>query len=270
MSWFERIHADPAREAVPQRGVTRGRNSNQPVQKVATMKRALTILPLLLALGGAATAAGERTAKFDRDPGWDGRNNRSTAFAPREIVQDFGYSRTGHAGGRPGEIGGKVTPAGEQAYYAVPISPRTFEDSLEASGRMTLAGGSGHLLIGFFDAASADVWRTPNSIALRIHGRGDHFYAYVEYATSKWRAGGDSPGGFTTVPDGEEGKRSLRGFAGKGALHTWSIRYDPAANHGSGAVTVTVDDETSVCNLSPGHKADGARFNRFGILPVMK
>ena len=34
---------------------------------------------------------------------------------------------------------------------------------------------------------------TPNSVALRLYGRGDVFYAFVEYATGRWRAGGDSP-----------------------------------------------------------------------------
>src|SRR4029450_7953573 len=37
-----------------------------------------------------------------------------------------------------------------------------------------------------------------------------------------------------------------------------------------GGTTATIDGETSVCHLAPGHKADGATFNRFGILNVMK
>jgi hypothetical protein len=53
-------------------------------------------------------------------------------------------------------------------------------------------------------------------------------------------------------------------------VHTWLLRYDPRANGGGGAVIATIDDQTAVCNLTAGHKADGAAFNRFGLLTVMK
>src|SRR6266487_2175959 len=59
-----------------------------------------------------------RTETFDADPGWDGRNNRATDPAPRQIVQNFGFSAsTSNAGGSAGEIGGFITPAGEPAFY---------------------------------------------------------------------------------------------------------------------------------------------------------
>ena len=60
-----------------------------------------------------------------------------------------------------------------------------------------------------------------------------------------------------------------RGFARK-AAHTWSLTYDPDGNEGRGVITATIDGETSVCHLDPGHKADGATFDRFGLLTVMK
>jgi hypothetical protein len=53
-------------------------------------------------------------------------------------------------------------------------------------------------------------------------------------------------------------------------VHRWSLRYDPAGNGGTGSITVTLDDETAVCHLDSGHKADGATFNRFGLLNVLK
>jgi hypothetical protein len=218
----------------------------------------------------SAAAAEERREAFDRDPGWEGRNHRSTAFAPRRVVQQFGYSRTTHAGGtRPGEIGGHITPAAEAAYYAKRIAPKNLSDRLTASGTLLCASPRFHVLIGFFNSRTLNEWRTPNTIALRLLGRGDRFFAFVEYATSRWRAGGDSPGGFAVVPDPETGRSQLRGFA-TGRPHTWSLTYDPAGNGGSGAVTVTLDDETAVCHLDPGHKADGATFDRFGLLNVMK
>lgn len=217
----------------------------------------------------ALSLAGERTERFDKDPGWEGINNRSTE-KPRTIKQDFGYSAdTANAGGQKGEIGGFVTAAAEPAWYAKKIETKTFDDAFSASGRLIFKDRAGHLLLGLFNSESVNDWRTPNCIAIRMNGRGDVFYAYVEYATSRWRAGGDTPGGFATVRDAKSGKLGLRGFK-TGVVHEWSLRYDPKANNGGGSITVTLGGETAVCHISPGHRADGATFNRFGLLPVLK
>ena len=223
----------------------------------------------LIMIPTSIVSAAERTAHFDRDPGWDGHNNRATSQPPRTVRQDFGYSRTGHCGGSPGEIGGFSMPASEPAWYAKKIPERTFNEALSASGKLFCEGRQFHLLIGFFNAGKVNEWRTPNSIALRLYGRGDIFYAYVEYTTSRWRAGGDSPGGFAQVPEPGTGRMKFKGFA-TGAEHRWSLRYDPNGHAGSGSITVTLDDETAICHLDSGHKADGATFNRFGLLNVVK
>ena len=39
---------------------------------------------------------------------------------------------------------------------------------------------------------------------------------------------------------------------------------------GNGVVTATIGDQKAECWLNEGHKADGAAFNRFGLLNVMK
>ena len=77
-------------------------------------------LALIVAIASLATYSGslaeERSASFDRDPHWDGRNNRSQAFDVRPVVQDFGFSQTNHArGAAAGELGGFITPAAEPA-----------------------------------------------------------------------------------------------------------------------------------------------------------
>lgn len=215
------------------------------------------------------TFAKEKTEHFDKDPGWDGQNNRATTPEKRKIRQDFGYSATSNAGSKAGEIGGFITPAAEPAYYAKKIETKTFNDSLGASGKLLVKPGAGNLLICFFNAETLNEWRTPNTIAIRINGRGDHFFAYVEYCTGKWRAGGDTPGGFSTVKDPKTGKSSLKGFP-SGKTFDWSLRYDPNGSKGNGQIVVTLGGETAVCELSPGHKADGATFTHFGLLPVFK
>jgi hypothetical protein len=221
---------------------------------------------------GVAAAGAERTETFDRDPGWEGRNNRATSIPARTIVQDFGYSPGSHrAGGRAaGEIGGTITPAAEPAFYARRIRPRSLRDRLTASGTLSCGDGPVHVLIGFFNASTVNEWRTPNSLALRIQGRGDRFFAFVEYATARWRAGGDEPRPFARRRDPRSGKLEPRGFPAGGTAHRWSLTYDPASAGGRGSITATVDDETSVCELRPGHQDDGAMFDRFGILIVLK
>src|SRR4051794_14722250 len=146
-------------------------------------------------LGARPAPAADRTERFDRDPNWDGNNNRAESPGPRTVRQDFGYSRTAHAGGKPGEMGGLISPAAEPAYYAKRLPAKSLGDALSASGTLACTGRKFHALAGFFDAGTLNEWRTPNTIALRLSGRGDVFYAWVEYATSRWRAGGDSPRG---------------------------------------------------------------------------
>jgi len=216
----------------------------------------------------AAAAGGaprERLERFDRDPGWEGRNNRSATPEPRRIRQDFGHSRAARPGGDGGEVGGYVTPAGEPAYYAARTPERTFRGPFKASGRLQFTGG--HVLIAFFNAATVNEWRPPNCVALRLLGRGGYFYAYVEYATSKWRAGGDSPQGFA-APDASGRPQPLE-FP-EGRWLDWSLEYDPAANGGGGAVLASLGGRQAVCHLDAGHQADGARMNRFGLLNVVK
>jgi hypothetical protein len=217
------------------------------------MKTKLMLCIVLLGTAVAPARAGERTENFDHDPHWDELNCR---IAPaREIRQDFGY--------RDGKIGGIVTLAGESAYYAREIPDKTFEDVVSASGGLICRKGSGMALIGFFNADTANAWRTPNSVVLRILGKGDQFFAFEEYDTQRGRAGSNQFTGHPTSGRYENGLACDQS-------HEWTLSYDPKGNGGGGTVTATIDGRTTVTNLDPGHKQDGARFNRFGILNVMK
>ena len=70
--------------------------------------------------------------------------------------------------------------------------------------------------------------------------------------------------------DPKTGRENLKGFTSGTNVHHWSLRYDPRGNNGGGTITATIDNETSICHLDEGHKADGATFNRFGLINVMK
>src|SRR4051812_8884037 len=65
-----------------------------------------------------------KTESFDRDPNWQGHDNRIVPKEYPTIVQDFGYSRTNFAGKSTGEMGGQITRASTPAYYAAKIAPK--------------------------------------------------------------------------------------------------------------------------------------------------
>jgi hypothetical protein len=225
------------------------------------MIRAAAMLFLTSLVTAITSAQGEaqvqKSESFDRDPQWDCLNNR--AARPVKVRQDFGYSASDK------RIGGVITIAGEPAFYARKIEPLTLDRKLSASGTLICKKGSDMAMIGFFNADTANAWRTPNSLVVRILGRGDRFYAYEEYCTGKWRAGSNR---FTGPND--KNRDAEAGFPAGDAVYQWSLGYDPDANKGGGAITLTFNGQTTITNLDPGHKLDGATFNRFGLFNVMK
>ena len=184
---------------------------------------------VIVADGAAdAPSSNVRTQTFDADPKWDGHNNRiGAAREPLPVRQAFGYSRTAHAGGASaGEVGGFVSPAAEPAFYggALPAG-LSLETPLAASGKLMVPRGGGNVLVGFFNHATVNEWRTPNTLVMRVNARGDEgFHAHVEYCTSRWRAGAD----FFGAVDPATGKKLAKLFA-PGVSHAWSVRYDPPA-----------------------------------------
>jgi hypothetical protein len=196
---------------------------------------------------------------FDSDPGWEGMFNRASEPDCREVTQDFGYSgSSSHTGGNPGEMGGLLESAADTAYYAMEISPLTLDDPLTASGKMIIpddGSNSNHFLVGFFNHQTADEWRTANSIVMRILTRGsDSFFAFPEYCNGRWRAGSIAETLFTIGP----------------SVYDWTLSYNPDGDGGNGTVTLELGTETMVVDLVPGHKSDGAVFNRFGLMPVIR
>jgi len=207
------------------------------------------------------------TEDFDREPAhWEGVNNRSTHFAPKTVVQDFGYSAgTRHAGGQAGEVGGRINPAGEAAYYASRLpKPLSLDEPMSASGTIVVPRGPGHFLLGFFNAGTLNEWRTPNTLAARINGRGEVFHAHLEYCTSRWRCAAGVIG--QIVP----GERIAAKEMPCGRVYRWRLAYDPKGAGGNGLLTFTLDNQTATCAIAKEHRADGAAFTHFGLLPALK
>jgi hypothetical protein len=197
---------------------------------------------------------------FSVDPMWEGRNNLRTEQG-REKKQDFGYSHTNHAGGAAGEIGGSVCRTVKPATYSVPIEPKTLNDRLNASGRFTIThseGGSG-LLIGWFNSTSRG-WRTPNALLLRFDGESNSYRIFYEYGTQHWKTGGGQTfeGLYQTNPSSK--------IPVDNKPHDWAIDYNPDGAGGLGEIEIAIDGKQYKAPLEEGHKADGATFDRFGII----
>ncbi len=217
---------------------------------------------IYLVLSGSAFCE-VRMNDFSSDPGWDARNNRIDPVNAPTVIQDFGYSPTSHCGGdTPGEIGGIVHRSLTHASYAKVIPTKTLKDPLKASGKfcVTQDDGGSNLLFGWFNKESRG-WRTPNSLVMRIDGNGGKYWVFYEYGTQGYQTGG---GGCF---EGEAYQRTKTPpEKADGTVHTWSLEYDPNGAGGQGEITYYLDDRKYILTLAPGHKEDGATFDRFGIM----
>jgi hypothetical protein len=204
-----------------------------------------------------------RHETFDREPAkWGGINHRNAHFEARKVEQDFGYNpNSRRAGGQPGEVGGRLNPAGEPAFYAWRLPKElTFDSELSAEGKVFVAPGPGHFLLGFFNAATLKEWRTANSLVVRINSRGENSHFHFEYCTSKWRANAGVIGEITP------GERISAKEIPNGQVLPWKLAYAPKER----SVIFTLGETTAKCELQADHRADGATFTHFGLMPIPK
>lgn len=232
----------------------------------AAPRRKLCVLMMGITLGWPAQGA-LREENFDREPAnWVGVNNRNTHFEPKEVVQNFGYSPgTSRAGGEAGEIGGRLNPAGETAYYGWRLPQAlTLDSTMTAEGKIMVPPGPGHFMFGFFHTNSLNEWRTPNSLTVRVNGRGAESHYHLEYCTSKWRAGAGVVG--EIVPGERISARNIE----NGKVYQWKLEYDPKGANGRGLMTFTLDGQKATCELEGDHRQDGITVTHFGLMPLLK
>ena len=272
--------------------------------------RSLCTLAIISAVGPLPAAAEllVKTEKFDTKPKWESFNNRMKPD-PKDIhkvVQDFGYSKTNHAGDAKGELGGKVQRATQAAYYADRIPPKTLNDKLTASGKFlfTTSEGSAGIWFGWFRAQQEVAAARPTSglgldmdfesnagrLAVRLSNNSNNFCGtfITPYI----------PGEFRPAPL----KPNTR--------YSWMLTYDPLGNNGDGRFEFVIRSDTPneevkalaaqlpaelktrldvkedglsihgspefdrgikfAVNLPPGFKQAGATFDHFGLLSGMK
>jgi hypothetical protein len=196
-----------------------------------------------------------RAQDFSQDPKWDASGNRAT-YQAKDVAgaHDFGFSPTSHAGGKAGEVGGTFWRSGKYAYYADKVGPLSLDDRLEASGKVVLksAGPDSDMFLGWFNSANKDDPPTRAGHFLGAHVGGPTrvgHYFHPSLATAKGTRAQAAAGPVLT----------------QGKVHEWSLVYDPTADGGNGAVTITLDRESVTLPLKKGLKGQGASFDRFGL-----
>lgn len=212
---------------------------------------------------------GEHQA-FDTDPSWIGSGN--TAEYRQRVVRpfhDFGFSPTNHAGGELGEMGGIFFRDEAPAYYADRIGRKTLDDELFASGKIVMrsAGADSGVMLGWFDGDRKRKKYTPQhqqpqtdllGVVIEGPSRVGHYFR-AAYSTSH---------GTYRAPTLEGTDRQRPILLPNDAVHEWSIHYRPLINSGHGQIDVRFDGKKHSLPLEPGHRAENARFDRFGIFNI--
>ncbi len=256
-----------------------------------------TVAFLAMALGVAPALAADalKTESFDRDPGWEGRNNRIVPKEYPTITQDFGYSRSHFAGKSPGEMGGQITRASEPAFYAAKIGPKTLDDKLSASGSfaLTKSTAGGGMFFGFFRAEQPGGGGRPiGSLGMNMDCERSGARLAVRLIT------GQNQGCGTFITPFIPGKFRPTPIANNGTRYTWKLDYDPQAAGGRGQFTFTLHGDapqpgelekgdipethkqearthfpstTSFSvDLPEGYRQQGTVFDHFGVMNMMK
>ena len=212
------------------------------------MKRVLLLLASFCFLCGhlegaeAPSSPTLKTEHFDRDPGWEGHNNRIVPKKARMVKQDFGYSATHFAGKDAGEMGGRIQRSSTPAFYAAPLAPaRTLDAKLSASGSFAVTGSQGGagVFFGFFNSHQpGGSGRAIGSLGLDFDFEGSGGRLAVRMITG----GNKSCGTFITpfIP----GKFPPTPIKNDGTRYHWTLDYDPQG-------------------------AEGASLDRFGLFNVM-
>jgi hypothetical protein len=193
-----------------------------------------------------------KETSFATDPLWQGFDNRTVGCTPRSFA--FGWVPPTRSWPQ-GAIGGRLDRSTEyRAYYAKVLpAMKTLDDPLTASGTVRIDGTSrGGVMFGWFNSGASYDWRTPDFVGLRIDRLGRGPIAYAEYGTTNT---------FT---------ESSKGYVFPARrLYSWTLEYLPAEGaFGAGLLRLTIGGVTLEAPFRPLHRADGAMFNRFGLLSL--
>ena len=238
----------------------------------------LLIASFALALGTLAqpTNPSLKTEYFDHDPVWEGFNNRVHPTRPKPVVQDFGYladPSMHHAS----QIGGRITRASQPAFYAQAFALKTLDDKLTATGTFQLTGSSASsgVFFGWFNSHQQDASGRPvQSLGLDFDGEKHGARLAVRLISRSNKSCG------TFITPFIPGKYRPTPIRNDGTRYTWTLVYDPKTNNGLGQFAFRLQSDAAehepfegkwfTVDLPAGFKADGAAFDRFGLMNGLK
>lgn len=196
-----------------------------------------------------------RRQDFARDPMWEASGNRAT-YQAQDVsgAHDFGLSATSYAGGGAGEAGGTFWRSGKYAYYADRVGSLSLDDRLEASGKVVLRSGGpdSDMFLGWFNSGEKETSPTEGGNFLGVHVGGPTRVGHYFHPS-------------LTTARGQRAQAEAGPVLVPGTVYDWSLVYDPDAEGGRGAVRVTLGNESVTLRLREGVKAQGGRFDRFGL-----
>jgi hypothetical protein len=209
---------------------------------------------------------------LSRDPNWDAKGNRTT-FAEQDFhaKQDFGFSKTNHAGDKAGEIGGtfwRTEPIDPlHGFYADEVGALTMDDAISFSGHLAFTAGAtdAGMFFGYFNKAEEEVVLTgrdesgaplPSMMGFAIEGPTRIGYFFSSQFTPVDRRLSSAGQGPQFVPDGKK--------------HAFTFAYDPKANKGNGQIIFTLDGVRYQHDLNPEQRKSGAHFDHFGMMNLRR
>jgi hypothetical protein len=184
----------------------------------------------------------QKSEDFTVDPGWDELGNRSDG-------QDFGYSATNNAGGSVGEAGGHFSreSLGIYADNVGSIDPSTTTLTMTGTGVWTAeGGGSGNVMIGWFDKFADLHWQPKNFIGFRT----------------------DTADLYLCISDTSCGPKVNGGGIDPQTPFTYDLTFDPAGAGGNGSITSTfnVTSNGVLETYNPTLDAEGGVIDSFNDL----
>jgi hypothetical protein len=206
---------------------------------------------------------------LSEDPHWEGRGNRAQ-FSEQDFQrQDFGFSQTNWAGGQIGEIGGlfyRTEPKDPlHGYYADDIGKLNLENPISFSGNICFVDGGtdAGMFLGYFNSLDymRDIPDSESGMPLN-----NMMGIVVEGPTRIGYC-------FNVLCSPTPGLKSHKNgpvFLPNAKQHKFIFTYDPEANKNIGRITVVLDAQTFILDLTAEQRTAGATMDRFGVASIRK
>jgi hypothetical protein len=218
---------------------------------------------------GDLTVNGQKI-DLSQDPHWEGRNNESRYTEPSfHAMHSYGWSQTNWVGEKPGEVGGLFWRTEPQdplcSYYGDDVGELTLDDPISFSGTICFVDG-------MTDAAAYFGYFNRNNQVEKFDRARSDAFSPVASTMGVTIADSSAVGYYfqpqVTSADREVVRKRCAVFRPDRRRRRFTFEYDPKGNGGTGRVTVTLDGQEHLLDLTPRQRKAGARFDRFGLANI--